>query len=1159
MKINLLSASVVILTLVMCVGSATRAVQSVTSGHTGEVTDGHARFTVITPTLIRLEFSRNGKFINRPSYFAWHRHVKPPQFQVKKQAGKLLIKTSRMTLLWRGGNQGFTPHNLSIRFRDGKNHWGLWNPGDKQTGNLGGTLGNLQGCDGSEPIPNGVLSRAGWYLFRDTTPLLTGGAHPWIQPRPAVKTTEYFFGDGKFSGVGQAMLSHTEIADWYFFGYGTHYRSALRDLTTVSGRIPIPPRYALGAWRSRCYSFTARQFRQLVLEYNAHEIPLDVMVMDKGWHTTPHWGSYNWNRKLIPHPQKLLAWLHQQGLHVTLNLHPQSGVGPWDSQFQAMCHAMDLNASTTKRVPFSPTNQKSMHNYFKLLLNPLEKQGVDFWWLDWIGKNLGWVNALDFWNIGRASTGHRGMSFSRWGGWGDQRYPVGFSGDTFSRWRVLRFEVPFVSTAGNVGADYWSNDIGGFLDIPSAELYTRWIQFGALSPVFRTHNCGMVGDHRVPWYDGKRTLYAARTAYHLRSRLFPYIYSCAYECWQHSLPLARPLYLSYPSVAQAYTHPEEYQFGPSLLVSPIVSRGIGKGWLGATDMWFPPGTWWNILTRESVDRSGDRPVLASAGEIPVFVRGGMPLPMQRLTLRMAEKPANPLVVCVYPGSNGQSTLYEDDGLSPNYLHGAYALTHLRYENLGAGGIRVTVGPTVGKYAGQPLNRKLIIRLPVTTVPTQVLANDKHVPESATSIPGYFYNPVTVTTEIRLPSRSIRKQTVVTATFSGSPAVQTLLPEVLNRIAAVHRALVGAGEMRIGWKFTLDQVLFHLQVLRSAAAQVFAPASAAMVRARLAHIDQKLTGIHSVSLHPSVQSQAVVFALSDMFLRAAIKWRHAAAGVLAHDKHRYYTPFSAIGFEWAFNHTGTYQDGLMLQALLPPAVGDGRLSVAVPGLADRSFTLQNSGQSNFIFLPILPAKEHPLYNFDGVASLHINLRGTPIAARRRIKFSREAMDRWSMVGPFAAGKAPPLGGTRITAATLARSFIGMNGKPVAWLPASAPSVKRALDNHKRWVNVYQLYPDIHAIAWAVSWIKAAAPVTCQLHVRHDDGIALWVNEHRILSDPGPHAMNQPADIVRVQLHPGWNQFVVRTSQILGQWGFAVRLHLPHGAILAQAGHPPKSGG
>lgn len=151
----------------------------------GTVVDGRARFTVITPTLIRMEYSKDGKFINQRSYFAWERNVKPPQYKVNRSSKGLQITTSRMRLTWRGGAHSFDAKDVSIAFNDGNGTWKTWRPGDKQTGNLGGTLHSLEGCDGAEPLPDGVVSRDGWYLYVDNTFLVSDGPHPWIRPRPA--------------------------------------------------------------------------------------------------------------------------------------------------------------------------------------------------------------------------------------------------------------------------------------------------------------------------------------------------------------------------------------------------------------------------------------------------------------------------------------------------------------------------------------------------------------------------------------------------------------------------------------------------------------------------------------------------------------------------------------------------------------------------------------------------------------------------------------------------------------------------------------------------------------------------------------------------------------------------------------------------------------
>ena len=1133
-----------LIVLAVMVGGLSASASTVATSHRdgdGIVIAGRARFTVVTPTLIRLEFSSDGKFINDRSYFAWRRNVKPPKFQIRRLNGILSIHTSRLTLRWRGGTNGFTAQNLSIAFRDNNGTWQTWKPGDKQTGNLGGTLRSLDGCCGTEPLPDGVVSRDGWYLFKDHTFLVGNAPNAWIRPRPK-----------------------SETADWYFFGYGRdNYLTALQDLTTISGRIPIPPRYMLGAWRSRYYNFTADEFKQRVLEYDSHKFPLDVLVMDMGWHTPPHWGSMNWNRKLIPHPKKLLSWLHKHGIHVTLNWHPNGGVGPWYSQYDTFCRAMGANPAAKMTLPFADTNRKFMTTYYKLLMDPLEKDGVAFWWLDG-GIHLGWDNALDFNNIGRPFTGRRGASFSRWGGWGDQRYPIWFSGDTTSLWRVLRFEVPFTATAGNVGADYWSHDISGFrLSIPSAELFTRWVQFGALSPVFRTHGSREFGNYRVPWYYGKQTEYAVRRAYDLRSRLFPYIYSLAYQCWTQSRPLVRPLYLADPSAKAAYTHPGEYQFGPSLLVSPIVDRGLGKAWMGAADMWFPKGTWWNLFTNQNVHRSGDHPVLATADQIPVFARGGVPLPMQRATLRMAATSADPLVICAYPGRSGKFTLYEDNGRSSAYLHGAYSLTPLTYENTGRQGVDLTVGPTLGTYAGQPTSRGLIIRLPVTTRPQSVTVNGTPVLYSITALPGYEYDPVTTTTEIRLPGMTIRKPVMVNVTFQGSPAVQALLPRIVNRLAMVHHALAGAGDIRARWKFQLDELLLCLQTLRSQAAQEFGSTSSSTILAELKASDTDFTNIRAdIQHYRNPQAYAAAFAMTNTFIGAAVKLRRAGAGILAHDRPRYYKRFQAV------NNVQGYNTGLMLHTLKPTGFGDTTLAVHVPGLAQRAFVLHAKRSSEFVFLPFMVAREYPLYHFVGTAALQWHTGLSEGSVNRSIDIQHRLLSHWNILGPFSIGPAPVQGDAIITQAALEKVYKGKNRQKIRWRPWPAVVSHRGyanfaqhLDSLKWWIDLREMYPEINAAALAATWVKAPSPITGQISVRHNNAMTLWINRRQVIHSPRARGIidlsDPPPDITQIHLRKGWNQVVAQVSQHSGDWGFSVRLALPPGVVCEQADTPPKT--
>jgi alpha-glucosidase (family GH31 glycosyl hydrolase) len=291
----------------------------------------------------------------------------------------------------------------------------------------------------------------------------------------------------------------------------------------ASPAIPLPPRFAFGAWWSRFWAYSDQELDDLIRGFRENDTPLDVLVIDMDWHInvgqldamgergqSGHalgWSGYIWNPLLFPDPSVFLAKIHREGVKATLNLHPASGVQPWEVAYPAMAKAMGQDPAEKKYVPFDITNEKFAQNYMDILHHPLEKQGIDFWWLDWqqeshtqiSGVNpTWWLNYVHFTDQQRE--GKRPLLFHRWGGLGNHRYQIGFSGDTISVWDSLAFQPWFTSTAANVGYAYWSHDIGGHM--PSAvdpELYTRWIQFGAFSPILRTHTNKNPDSERRIW------------------------------------------------------------------------------------------------------------------------------------------------------------------------------------------------------------------------------------------------------------------------------------------------------------------------------------------------------------------------------------------------------------------------------------------------------------------------------------------------------------------------------------------------------------------------------------------------------------------------------------------------------------------------------------
>jgi len=290
------------------------------------------------------------------------------------------------------------------------------------------------------------------------------------------------------------------------------------------------------------------------------------------------------------------------------------------------------------------------------------------------------------------------MNFSRWGGWGDHRHPVHFSGDTHSNWEVLEFLPSFTAASGNAGVAYWSHDLGGHFSAGKGvdpELSARWIQFGALSPVMRVHCSRDPSVDRRPWLHGEEHARAARKAFALRSRLLPYLYTSARQCHEAGLPLLRPMYLHYPDEDQAYASPQQYLIGEDLLASPVVRPGFGPGKLVHAKVWFPAGDWYHWETHQMFRGPLETVVPTDLDAMPLFVRGGAPVCLQDPGSQRVCDTHQPMVVRLYPGPAADRAHYEDDGESLAYQGGAWRKTPLCGNPLDGGGQLLVLGPAEG--------------------------------------------------------------------------------------------------------------------------------------------------------------------------------------------------------------------------------------------------------------------------------------------------------------------------------------------------------------------------------------------------------------------------------------------------------------------------------
>ena len=694
--------------------------------------DAHVRFTVIADGVLRLEYTADGHFVDEKSQLAVQRLYPAVDYRLRTRGGWVEITTPKMKLRYRKDSGRFTADNLSITSRNLSVPF-IWKPGLRQKGNLKGTYRTLDGMDGNRQtqtwvsdsqkgdtlcLEDGLLATDGWTLIDDSHSYLFDNNKDWewVKERPT-----------------------GERQDWYFMAYGHDYKTALRDYTLFAGKVPLPPRYAFGYWWSRYWLYSDKEFRKLIDNFHAYGIPLDVLVVDMDWHYTEKgkgaWTGWTWNRDLFPSPEGFLKYLKGQDVKITLNLHPAGGVAAYEEQYPDMARGMGLDPAGKQTIPWVNSDKRFMDNMFRNILTPMERAGVDFWWLDWQQgmydpkldslSNTWWINYAFFSRMER-DRDTRPMLYHRWGGLGNHRYQVGFSGDAVVSWKSLAYQPYFNSTASNVLYGYWSHDLGGHIgNRIDPEMYVRWLQFGAFSPIMRTHSQKSAGLNKEPWAFARPYSDIIRQTIRQRYDLAPYIYTMARRAYDDGLSLCRPLYYEYPDVAEAYRYPNEYFFGDNLLVSPATAPVGDDGYL-TVSTWLPQGEWYEWVTGTLL--SGGRVVERSFAldEYPVYVKAGAILPLYNNKVSNLDGVAEEVIVTVFPGGSGNASFlfYEDNGNDKHYAS-QYATTRLeslRQESK----LTVTIGARQGSYQGMPDARSFKVKVLASGIPRAVTVNGSPV-------------------------------------------------------------------------------------------------------------------------------------------------------------------------------------------------------------------------------------------------------------------------------------------------------------------------------------------------------------------------------------------------------------------------------------------------
>lgn len=614
------------------------------------------RVTFITPRLVRFE---TGKFTDEPSTAVWFRRFEVGNMSVNKRGKTITVETEEII---------YTIENLvpySVYFKDTKKTEIF-----SRQENLKGTRRTLDMQFGNAKLGDGFITKGGAYLFDDSASLLIDeGGH--FQKR---------------TGTGK---------DYYMFAYGKNYRETINAFYKISSAVPLVPRYALGVWWSRYHAYTQQEYIDLMLRFKKEGIPLTVATIDMDWHWVDikgkfgmdynGWTGYSWNTDLFPDYKGFLKQLHDMNLRVTVNLHPADGVREYEDMYEDMAKAVGIDPKTKKAVEFDCSNDDYWNAYFDILHKPYEKDGVDFWWIDWQQGTKSRVDGLDpltalnhYHFLDIAENGELPLILSRYSGAGSHRYPLGFSGDTGITWKALNFQPYFTATASNAAYSWWSHDIGGhMLGIRDDELYIRWLQYGVFSPIMRLHSSNLMLLGKEPWKYSGEVCRAAKEWLNLRHKLIPYIYTMDHRTHSEGIALCEPMYYSYPEESLAYEVPNQYMFGSELMVCPITSPNNRKILMGSTKAWIPQGRWTDIFTLKSYKGSKAFELYRDTADMPVLAKEGAIIPLSADEGNTCRNPEN-LEIWAFSG-NGSFTLVEDDGTTDFANHTATTEFEIKYD------------------------------------------------------------------------------------------------------------------------------------------------------------------------------------------------------------------------------------------------------------------------------------------------------------------------------------------------------------------------------------------------------------------------------------------------------------------------------------------------
>ncbi|MBD0723770.1 xylosidase [Flavobacterium sp. L1I52] len=593
-----------------------------------------------------------------------------------------------------------------------------------------------------------------------------------------------------FEDKPESTSFQSEVGDCidYYFILGDNIDGSIAGMRELTGQAPMFPLWTFGYWQSKERYKSQNELVGVVSKYRELGVPLDGIIQDwQYWGNNYLWNAMEFLNTEFPNPKKMVDDIHNMNAHMIISI--WNSFGPQTKQFREMQpKGMLLNFGTWPQSgveswppnrdypsgvqPYDPYNPEARNIYWKYLSKGLFSVGIDGWWIDssepdhldfkpsdfdiktYLGSFRKVRNAFPLMTVGGVSEHQRAESsdkrifiLTRSAFAGQQRYGANtWSGDVNSSWQSLRNQIPAGLNFSMSAIPYWNTDIGGFFagsykkgwgdgtKNPSfQELYVRWMQFGAFTPMMRSHGTDIPREIYNFGKKGDIIYDAIVKTIDLRYSLLPYIYSASWDITKNQSTMMRALVMDFDD-KKVVDMNNEYLFGKSILVAPvvhaqytpetIVKSNEETGWnknedtnsakiqettfaqVKSTKVYLPKGTsWYDFWTNEKINGGQEITKATTIDEIPLYIKSGSIIPFGPQVQYATEKKWDNLEIRVYPGADGEFTLYEDENDNYNYEKGAYSTITFKWNDKTQA---LMIGKRRGSFNGMLKNRKFNI-------------------------------------------------------------------------------------------------------------------------------------------------------------------------------------------------------------------------------------------------------------------------------------------------------------------------------------------------------------------------------------------------------------------------------------------------------------------